>query len=316
MLAAVINNFNNEDSFQLKKIPIPIINSNEVLIRVKYSAISPWDLFEREGGYAQMLGLDAKFPYILGSEGSGEIVAKGEDVKKFLIGDRVYAPAFLNPKGGFYAEFVAVNQGFISLIPENLTSQQAAVVSGIGITALRGLVDFLNLKKGELLAIFGASGGIGHVAVQIAKKLGAKVFAVASCEDGVSLVKELGIANVVDGRKDDVLACAVSMGFNRFDAVLLTYSNEVTEKFISKFCSGGKVVYPNGVYPEPKERDDVKINGFNGEPDSDIVKRLALIIESYGIVPYIEKVYNLNEVDTAYSRLREKHYLGKLGLKI
>ena len=101
MLAAVINNFNNEDSFELKKIPIPKINSNEVLIRVEYSAISPWDLFEREGGYAQMLGLEAKFPYVLGSEGSGEIVAKGEGVKIFLIGDRVYAPAFLNPKGGF-----------------------------------------------------------------------------------------------------------------------------------------------------------------------------------------------------------------------
>ncbi len=190
------------------------------------------------------------------------------------------------------------------------------VVSGIGITALRGLVDFLKIKKEGSLAVFGASGGIGHLAVQIAKKLGAKVFAVASGEDGVSLVKDLGIETVVDGRKDDVLACTVSMGFDSFDAVLLTYSTEVTEKFISKFCSGGKVVYPNGVYPEPKQRNDVEIAGFNGEPDSDIVKRLAFFIESYGIVPHIEKVYNLTEIDTAYSRLGMNHYIGKLCLKI
>ena len=121
-----------------------------------------------------MLGIEARFPYVPGSEGAGSIAGVGGKVSRFRIGDRVYAPGFLNPEGGFYAEFVAVDADCVSFVPASLTTEEASVIPGAGITALHGLVDILELKPGESVAVFGASGGVGHVAVQLAKQLGAR----------------------------------------------------------------------------------------------------------------------------------------------
>src|SRR5207302_9547522 len=125
-------------------------------------------------------------------------------------GDRVYALSLMNPKGGFYAEYVAVKAKDASPIPGNLTVEQAGVLPVDALTALCGLDDSLKLKAGESILIFGASGGIGHVAVQLAKRMGARVFAVASGADGASLVRRLGADEVVDGHKDDIAAAARS----------------------------------------------------------------------------------------------------------
>lgn len=253
MLANAINEFGDVTKFSVKEMPIPTINDDEILIKLDYAGVGQWDTFEREGGYDQMLGLRSKFPYILGSEGSGTIVSMGKNVSDFELDDKVYAVGFLNSKGGFYAEYVSVNYKLVKKIPKTITPLQASVVAGVGLTGLRGLTDVLNLKKGESIAIFGASGGIGHIAVQIAKSIGAKIYAIASGSDGISLVKSHGIEHVIDGRTEDVLAKAHSFSFNKFDKVLLTFSHKDINKFIEEFCLGGKVAYPNGVFPEPKK---------------------------------------------------------------
>ena len=155
MQAAVINRFGGPEELVVQEVPIPEIAPGEVLIRVEYASVGAWDPFEREGGYARMLGIETRFPYVLGSEGAGSIASVGEGVSRFKTDDHVYAPEFLNPKGGFYAEFAAVDAGYVSLTPEDLTAEQASVISGAGITALRGLADVLNLGRGESV---GASG--------------------------------------------------------------------------------------------------------------------------------------------------------------
>lgn len=315
MLSAVINEFGDFTRFQTKKMPIPGIDDNEILIKIDSAGIGQWDTFEREGGYDQMLGLNSKFPYILGSEGSGEIVSIGNNVKNFKIKDKVYAVGFLNLKGGFYAEYVSVNNKLVKKIPKTITPLQASVVAGVGLTALRGLTDVLHLKKGESIAIFGASGGIGHIAVQIAISLGAKIYAIASGSDGASLVKNYGIENVIDGRNEDIIANARSLGFNRFDKVLLTFSYKDINKFVEEFCLGGKIAYPNGVFPEPEKINDVEIVGFNGEPDEDIINRLHKYLESGEIKPHVDQVFGLDEVEDAHKYLT-KHYVGKLAIKV
>lgn len=187
MRAVAMDRFGGPEVLKIQTIPIPRVEAGEVLIRVEWAGVGEWDPFERQGGYAEMLGLEPAFPYILGSEGTGTIAAVGEQVSRFQEGDRVYAVGFLNPKGGFYAEYSAVDADLVSPIPEPLTMAQAGVMSGIAITAVRGLEDTLGLKPGESVMIFGASGGIGHVAVQFAKQMGARVLAVASGDDGVML---------------------------------------------------------------------------------------------------------------------------------
>lgn len=315
MRAGTITEFGDTIKFAIKEMPIPTIADDEILIKLDYAGIGQWDTFEREGGYDQMLGLNSKFPYILGSEGSGKIVSIGKNVKNFVINDKVYAVGFLNSKGGFYAEYVSVNNKLVKKIPKTITPLLASVVGGVGLTALRGLADVLNLQKGESVAIFGASGGIGHTATQIAKSIGAKIYAIASDSDGVSLVKSYGIDCIIDGKTEDIITRAHSFGFNKFDKVLLTFSHKDINKFIEEFCLGGKVAYPNGVFPEPEKRSDVDIVGYNGEPDEDIINRLHTYIANGDVIPHVDQIFDLDNVKDAHKRLME-HYVGKLAIKI
>jgi NADPH2:quinone reductase len=315
MQAAVIDSFGGPDRLEMRETPVPEIAPDQVLIRVEYAGIGQWDPFEREGGYAQMLGIQPVFPYILGSEGCGVIAAIGAQVTGLKIGDPVFAPAFLNPKGGFYAQYTAVDADLVFPVPENLSPEQAAVISGVGLTALRGLSDVLDLKKGESIAILGAGGGIGHIAVQIALQLGARIFAVASGSDGVELVKSLGVDAAVDGRKADPGAAAKSFGFNVFDTVLLTAGGQAAEELVRMIRPGGRGAYPFGIDPAPGKGSGITLSGYNGEPDADIVNRLHELLAAGLVYPHVHRVFPLAEAREAHLYL-DRHFPGKLALLI
>jgi len=315
MRAAAIERFGGPETITLRTLPVPEVGPDEVLIRVQTAGVGEWDPFEREGGYAEMLGMSPTFPYVLGSEGAGVIAAVGEQVSGFKEGDLVYAAGFLNPKGGFYAEYAAVNADLVSHLPGRLTGEEAGVMSGVAITALRGLEDTLGLKTGESIAIVGASGGIGHVAVQLAKRMGARVLAVASGDDGLALVERLGADAAVNGRKDDVLEACRAFAPQGLDAALLTAGGEVAEDVIRAMRDGGRVAYPHGIDPEPRARPGVRLSGYNGEPDQDIIRRLNRLIESGPFEVHIARTFALDRAAEAHLAL-DDHYLGKLALRV
>jgi NADPH:quinone reductase len=314
MRAIAIDRFGGIDTLTLQTLPIPGIGPDEVLVRVEFAGVGEWDPFEREGGYAQMLGMEPAFPYVLGSEGAGTVAAVGERVDRFAPGDRVYAVGFLNPRGGLYAEYAAVNADLVSPIPGTLTLEQAAVVGGVGLTALRGLDDTLGVEPGESVMIFGAGGGIGHVAVQLAKRMGARVLAVASGEDGVALAGRLGAEAVVDGRADDVLAAARAFAPGEIDAALLTAGGEAAGTALLAVRAGGRAAYPNGVQPEPRAPDGVRLDAYNGDPDRDIIDRLNRLVERGPFDVHVARTFPLEQAADAHRALGE-HYLGKLALR-
>lgn len=315
MKAIVIDRFGGPDELMVRDVPIPSVGDEEVLIKVEYAGVGQWDIFEREGGYDEMLGLNSLFPYILGSEGSGVICEKGKNVDNFSIGDRVYASGFLNPKGGFYAEFVAVDSIYVSLYPESITAEEAGVISGVGLTALRGLEDVLALKKDESIIIFGASGGVGHLAVQLAKNMNARIFAIASGEDGVAMLSKFGADYVVNGRKDDVLLAAKKFSPSGFDAALFTAGGDLASSLVQCVRTDGRIAYPNGIYPIMQTRDDISLTGYNGEPEPEIIQRLSNKISSGKLRVHIDEVFLLEDTYKAHLAL-ENHYLGKLCLKV
>src|SRR5207237_1906344 len=137
--------------------------------RVETAGVGVWDPFEGEGGFAKMLGTTPRFPYVLGTDGAGTIAAVGDRVKRFKPGDRVYALSLANAEGGFYAQYVALEQDHVAPVPGQLSTEQAGAMPVDAITALMGLDDTLHLKPGEAVMVFGASGGIGHLAVQLRK---------------------------------------------------------------------------------------------------------------------------------------------------
>lgn len=315
MQAAVLRQFGGPENLKPETIRIPTPDPGEVLIKVEYAGVGEWDPFEREGGYAQMLGLEPQFPYMLGSEGAGTIAALGDGVDQFKHGDAVYAPAFLNPKGGFYAEYAAVPADLVSPLPAHLTAEQASAIAGVGLTALRGLQDVLALQPGESILILGASGGVGHLAVQIAKAMGARVLAAASEQDGLALAKQLGADAVIDGYNDDLLAAARSFAPAGLDAALLTAGGEAAEAALQALRPGGRAACPNGVQPAPQPRPEITLTGYNGEPDAQIVRRLHALITSAALTVHVSQVFPLKLAAEAHRAL-EKHTVGKIVLRV
>jgi NADPH:quinone reductase-like Zn-dependent oxidoreductase len=284
------------------------------LIRVEAAGVGAWDPFEREGGFAEHFGTHATFPYVLGTDGAGTVAAVGDRVSRFKVGDRAYALSLANPKGGFYAEYVAVKADDASLIPDKLPTEQAGVMPVDAMTALRGLHDTLHLKPGESVLIFGASGGIGHLAVQLAKRMGARVFAVASGDDGVALVKKLGADVVVDGRKKDVAVAARKFAPNGLDAALMTAGGETADNALTAVRDGGRVAYPTGVEPEPKTRAGIDITRYDGMPDPQAIKKLNQLIEAGPFEVHVARTFPLEAAAVAHRAL-DLHYLGKLVLR-
>ena len=280
MQAAAIDRFGGIETITLQTLPVPEVGPDEVLIRVESAGVGVWDPFEREGGFAKLFGTEQKFPYVLGTDGAGTVVQVGEQVNGFKEGDRVYAAALTNPKGGFYAEFAAVKADNVSHVPDKLTTEQAGVMPCDALTALRGLDDMLGLKPGETLMIFGAGGGIGHLAVQLAKRMGARVLAVASGEDGVALARRLGADVVVNGRKDDVAAAAREFAPAGLDAALVTAGGETADRALAALRAGGRVAYPHGVMPEPKVRPDVRVSSYDVIIDRAAIAKLNRLIEA------------------------------------
>jgi len=315
MQAVALDKFGGPEALKIQNLPIPQIEANEVLIRVEAAGVGAWDPFEREGQFVEILGVEPKFPYVLGTDGAGTIAAVGKDVNRFKEGDRVYAAELGNPKGGFYAQYAAVKADNASLIPGNLSVEQAAVMPTDALTALTGLEKVLGLKTGESLMVIGASGGIGHLAIQLAKRLGAEVFAVASGDDGVELAKKLGADRAVDGRGDNVLNAAKEFAPNGIDAALVTAGGEETDEALSAIRQGGRIAYPHGVMPEPTARDGVAIEVYDGETTPALIDRLNTLIDSGPFEAHVDRTFRLEEASQAHQALAE-HHLGKIALRI
>ena len=315
MRAAAIDRFGGPEMLVMHILPVPEVEPDEVLIRIESAGVAEWDPHEREGGFVKMLGMTPTFPYVLGTDGAGIVAAVGKGVTGFKEGDKVYGASLANPKGGFYAEYASVKGEYVSRIPDKLSIDQAGVMLSDAVTGLRGLEDMLKLKRGESVMIFGASGGIGHMAVQLAKRMGARVFAVASGDDGVSLATRLGADAVVEGHKEDVAAAARKFTSGGMDAALVLAGGEAAERALTAVRDGGRVAHPNGVEPAPKARSAVKVTAYDGEPDHEIIDRLNRLIEASSFQVHIARTFPLERAADAHRALDE-HYLGKLALRI
>jgi len=316
MRAVVIDRFGGPEVLEVRNIPVPEPGPDQVLIRVESAGIGIWDVGEREGRIAKMLGIQPKFPWILGSEGAGRITAVGDKVKGFRDGDLVYGDIWrTNPKAGFFAEYAALNADHTWPIPSTMPTDQAGALLIDGGTALRGLDDTLALKQDEKLMIFGASGGMGHLAIQLGKRLGARVFAISSGKDGVALARRLGAEVAVDGHNEDIVASAREFAPNGFDAALVTVAGEGPEKALMLMREGGRVAYPwVNQRPAPKAPPTVRLFGYNENPDRALVFKLNKLVEETGAFEvHLGKTFTLDQAVDAYQAVGA-HHLGRLAL--
>jgi NADPH:quinone reductase len=316
MRAVVIDRFGGPDVLSVRNIPVPEPEPNQILVQVESAGVGIWDVGEREGRLAKIFGIQAKFPWVLGSEGSGKITAVGDKVSGFRNGDLVYGDIWsttATTKAGFYSEYTALNKDHTRPIPSTVTAEQAGALLIDGGTALRGL-DTLGLKQDEKLMVFGASGGMGHLAIQLAKRLGARVFAVASGKDGVDLALRLGAEAAVDGHDGSIESSAREFAPNGFDAALITVAGVVTEKALTTMREGGRVAYPwVNQRPAPKAPTTVRLFGYNENVDRALIFKLNRLIEAGTFEVHLSKTFTLDQAADAHQAL-SSHHLGRLAL--
>ena len=308
MKAAVIDKFGGPRVLHVARIPVPEPGETEILIRIHSAGVGSWDPWVREGGMG-----GRTFPQVIGSDGSGTVVAAGSNVSRFTPGDKVYAYTFDNAKGGFYAEYAAVPEGAAALVPAGLGMDEAGGLAACGLTAVAAF-HVMTIEKGAPLIVLGASGGVGHIALQLAKRQGARILAVASGKDGVALVGRLGSDAAVNGKAADVVKAAREFAPEGFVAALVFANSARLAQALKLVKKGGTIGYPEGVEPEPKGPAGVNVRSFNGLTKPEAFDRLNSLISQGPFKVAIGGVYALGELPQAHRDVL-KHHLGKLIVK-
>jgi NADPH:quinone reductase-like Zn-dependent oxidoreductase len=315
MQAVAIDQPGGPETLTLRTVPVPKLGPNEILIAVHFAGVAVWDTQIRK---SLAFIKKPKFPYVLGSDGSGVVAAVDSTVTRFKVGDEVYAYCWDNPKGGFYAEFVAVPADCAANMPKGMSLEAAGALGASGLTGLSGVDRALSLKRGDAVIIHGASGAVGTLALQLAKLRGARVLATASGEEGLALVKRLGADAAVDGRNGDITAAAHEFAPHGVDAVLALAGGAALDKCIDALRAGGRVAYPNGVEPVPQPRAGLTIIPFDalfGDQKLQFAQLNEAVEASHFEVPIVA-TFKLADAADAHRRVEAGRLAGKVVLKI
>jgi len=237
MKAFILDRYAKAGGLRLGEMPEPAVRENDVLVQVHAASVNVLDIKIKKGEFK--LVLPYRLPLVLGNDVAGTVVRTGSRVQRFKIGDGVYA----RPEGsrmGAFAELIAMNEAAVAPKPKALSMVEAASMPLVALTAWQVLVERANLKQGQKVLIHAGSGGVGTVAIQLAKHLGAHVATTTSTAN-VDWVKRLGADVVVDYSKDDF-----EKVLRDYDVVLNSLGADVLEKSLRVLKPGGKLISISG----------------------------------------------------------------------
>lgn len=329
MKAAVLNK-KNED-LEIKEVPMPEIDEDDVLVKVKYAGVNPLDnMIVRE---EVKLITPYKYPLVMGNEFSGIVEKTGSSVTDFTEGDRVYARMPLNKIGAF-AEYVAINKYAIAKIPDYLKFDEAACVPLTALTAIQAF-ELMNPSKGEKIFISGGTGSLGAMAIPIAKDLGLHIITSGS-EKNRQRVMDLGVSEFIDYKTQDY-----SEILSDVDYVLDTLGESELEKEFKILKPGGILVslkgLPNEEFAKRMELSTVKklLFKFAGrkfdklaskknqkyyflfvESNGKQLEQVSRIFEEKNINPSIDTVFEFHDVNKSMDKVDKGGSKGKTLIKI
>lgn len=326
MRALVIESYETGELVE-QRIPIPTVGTNEVLVRIMASGVNPIDYKIRTG---QAPYAEPVLPAVLGTDLAGVVEAVGSEVSKFTVGDEVYGlTGGVRGLQGSLAEFVAVDADLLAIKPKNITMREAAAVPLVFLTAWEGLVDKANVSAGQHVLVQGGAGGVGHMAVQIARAKGATVFATASAAKQ-HIIESYGATFIDYNRQsvtDYVQAHASALGFDvvydtvgglilddslvavkPYGHVLSCYAfaehNLAPGSLRCATLSGVYVLYP-------------MISGTGRAHHGDVLREATRLVEEGKIKPLLdEREYNLNDALKAHHDQESGRIMGKLVINI
>jgi NADPH:quinone reductase-like Zn-dependent oxidoreductase len=332
MKAYTINRYSKEDKLQLTEVPTPVAKENEVFIKIHSASINQLDAKLKSGEFKLLMPY--KFPLILGHDVAGTVIGVGSNVNGFKMGDEVFArPADFSI--GTFAEYIAVNENDVALKPTNITMDQAASIPLVALTVWQAFVVKAKLKKGQKVFVQAGSGGVGTIAIQLAKHLGATVATTTSAAN-FELVKSLGADVAIDYKTQDFETI-----LKDYDLVLNSQDEKTLVKSMRILKPGGKVISISGP-PDTAFAKEIGLSWFmkaaifflsnkvrnqakklnvdysflfmqaNGKQLSEIGK----LIETGVIRPVVDRVYPFEEMNEAISYVSSGRAKGKVIVKV
>jgi NADPH:quinone reductase-like Zn-dependent oxidoreductase len=237
MKAFILDRYGSANRVRVGDVPDPELREDDVLVQVHAAGVNLLDSKIRDGEFK--LILPYRLPLILGHDVAGVVLRVGSRVRRFKPGDEVYArPA--DGRVGAFAEFIAINEEDVALKPNALTMEEAASIPLVGLTAWQTLIERANLKKGQRVLIHAGSGGVGTLAIQLAKHVGATV-ATTTSTGNVDLVRSLGADIVIDYKKEDFAHV-----LRDYDVVLNSLDKVTLEKSLRVLKPGGQLISISG----------------------------------------------------------------------
>jgi len=332
MKAFIINKYGKKEQLQSADVPLPAVKDNDVLVEIHAAGLNLLDSKIKAGEFK--LVLPYKTPLILGHDVAGVITRVGKNVKKFKVGDEVYArPA--DYRIGAFAEFIAIDEKDVALKPRNISMEAAASIPLVALTAWQVLVEMAKVKKGQKVFIQAGSGGVGTIAIQLAKHLGAFVATTAGSKS-FDLLKGLGADLLIDYRNEDF-----ENKLSSYDVVVNSQDTKTLLKSLNVLKRGGKAVSISGPPTSDfaKERGApwfVKIilsllsSGVRKKAnklgldysflfmraEGEQLSQITSLIESGVIKPVVDKVFPFERINEALSYVEGGRAKGKVVVKI
>jgi NADPH:quinone reductase-like Zn-dependent oxidoreductase len=320
MKAAIRRRYGPPDVVQIGEIEKPVPKDTEILIGIRAAALNPLDLFQLRGApvLRGIPGMRKPKQEVLGCDIAGQVEAVGRQTKQFQPGDAVFGVTGF--AGGGFAEYVCTTEDKVAMKPVNCSFEQAAAIPIAGLTALQGLRDKGRIQAGQRVLVYGASGGVGTFAVQIAKSFGAEVTGV--CSTGkMEATRSIGADHVIDYTRDDFTKSG-----ELYDLILGANSHQSIFDCRRALKPGGTYVVIGGGVPQIVQAvilapflsriGSKKACFFIAKIIQKDLISLKELVEGGKVVPIIDRTYPLRDVVEALRYLEQRHAKGKVVLTV
>jgi NADPH:quinone reductase-like Zn-dependent oxidoreductase len=308
MKAVRIHQYGNVDTLRYEDAPEPLVRADDVLIKVVGTSVNPIDWKIREGHLQSMIPF--RMPIILGWDVSGVVTAVGTNVVKFKVGDSVYSRPDVE-RDGSYAEFISVREAEIAKKPTTISHIEAGVLPLAGIAAWESIVNVAKVTAGQRVLIHAAGGGVGALAVQLAKLRGAYVIGTASASSQ-ALVESLGVDEFIDYR-----ARRLQDATKNIDVVFDTIGGQTQNESWAVMAPGGILV---SIVSEPVA-DEAKKLGLRSafvfiKPNAPVLEEIAQLVDSGKLRPIIGTEFALEDIKHAHRLSESGHAKGKIAVYV
>jgi len=287
----------------------PTLKSGQILVENNAASINAFDWKLRSGYFQKMIPLT--FPVTIGGDFAGKVIEVSGPDAGFAVGDEVYGQAIvLNGGSGAMAQLVAANSKNTALKPKSVSFNEAGALPLAGVSAVQGLEEHIKLQKGQKILIHGGAGGIGHMAIQYAKSLGAYVATTVSTKD-VEFVVTLGADKVIDykiQKFEEIL--------KNFDAVFDTVGGETLDKSYGVVKKGGILVSMGQVNEQFAKEHAISAFGQMTVTDAEHLNRLTELVEAGKIKVHIDKTFPLSQTKEAFVYQETGHPQGKVVITV